>query len=196
MEVPTWLIGYNPAVTDNVLPYESPLLRRQSLLRRHFHTWLLPLVWILGSLGSCVYYGDEYFGFAMANLPVSVVLVYLVNLLRVPEGEWIFPAIVAVGLILWAAVGWLLDRMRAWRWMYLLIPIAFVLIAISGIGIPGNIPPIPYRPGREWEWDAVFVAYCWAVYSVVIVAMVYAAVGMIVRRTLGTRPQISQMDAD
>ena len=108
-----------------VLPYASGRARQRW---RHFHVWLLPIVWLPGAWGSLVHYGDEFFAFGMANLP-SVVVVY--PLMKVLEhlgstssiGQRTFPVVVAIGFVLWAAIGWILDRLRAWRWVYGVIPI-------------------------------------------------------------------------
>jgi hypothetical protein len=158
---------------------------------RRFHAWVLPLVWLPGALGSLTFYGDEFFAFEAASIP-SAVLVY--PLIKVCEyfgwtsfiGQRFFPVVVAAGLVLWMTVGWMLDRLRTWRWVYIAIPFAFLLVVKARVAVPGHIPPIVDYPGQEWEWDAVFVAYCWAVYAVALATLLAAAIirsiGWIIRR--------------
>lgn len=172
-------------VDPAILPYASPGARPR---RRHFHVWLLPLMWLPGGWGACVHYGDEYFGFAMAHAPSALLVVPLIKVLGrwIPEGERWFPVVVVAGVFLWAGVGWLLDRLRAWRAVWLLAPIVFVLVVKSRIAVPGHVPPIADYPGQEWQWDAVFVAYCWSIYALAAVTLAGAIVANVVRRVLST----------
>ena len=170
-----------------VLPYASTGTKRR--LRR-FHVWLLPLVWLPGALGSIVFYGDEFFAFEAASIPSAVLVYPLIKLCDYFQwtpfvGQRFFPFVIAVGFVLWAAVGWVLDRLRAWRWVYVVIPFAFVVIVKARVAVPGHVPPMVDYPGQEWEWDAVSVAYCWAVYAValatLIAAIIVRSVGRVVR---------------
>jgi hypothetical protein len=136
----------------------------------------------VGGWGSRVHHGDEFFGFGMVHFPSAIVFVPLSKLLDLPtlNSEWGFRIFVAVGFVLWAGFGWLLDRVRAWRWMYVLMPVVFVVIVLSRRAVPPSIPPIADYPGQEWEWPSVFVAYCWAVYAVALVFLLLAAVAIFI----------------
>jgi hypothetical protein len=175
--------------TTPVLPYA-----RGEAPRRCFHAWLLPLAWLPGGWGSRVYHGDEYFGFLMANLPGGLLVMPLFKVLSrwIPGGERWFPAVIGAGLLLCAAAGWLLDRLGAWRWVYLLLPVAFLGIVLSRVAVPGHVPPLADYPGQQWEPDAVCVAYCWAVYLVAAATLLGAAAARVgralVRRTRRAAP--------
>lgn len=164
---------------DVILSYAAAPPRRRrvlSLLTRHFHVWLLPLVLLPGAWESRAHYGDEYIAFAMSQLPSGIILWPLVKLFGQPDlpAHQLFLIVIAAGLVLWACAGWLLDRLRAWKSVYLIMPFAFVAIVTSRLAVPGHVPPIDDYPGQEWEWDAVFVAYCWAVYAVALATLVGA----------------------
>lgn len=169
-------------VEAHQLPYASSAVA-PSLIRRHFHVWLLPLIWLPGGWGATVYYGDEYFAFAMSHVPTGWPLFPFVEILqRHLPGERSFQLFVAVGFIHWVLIGWLLDRLRAWRRVYLLIPVVFLAIVTSRIAVPPHIPHLPYSPGQEWERDAMCVAACWAVFVVGIAVLVGSAAAALVRR--------------
>jgi hypothetical protein len=181
----------DPSAADNVppaqaavLPYAAnpPRLRRPFFLR-HFHVWLLPFIWLPAGWGSRIHYGDEYGGFVMANLAAIPVWLALTKVIQMPQLDpyWGFVIIIATSFALCAGAGWLLDRLRAWKWIYLLVPVAFVMIVKSHYAIPGSIPSIAYYPGQEWQWDAVFVAYSWSVWLVALVTLVGAALVWIIR---------------
>jgi hypothetical protein len=65
--------------------------------------------------------------------------------------------------------------------VYGVIPIAFLVIVKSRVAVPGHIPPMADYPGQEWEWDAVFVALCWAVYAVALATLAGATVALSLR---------------
>ena len=162
-----------------VIPYASTPPPR----RRHFHAWVLPLLWLPGAWSSRVNHGDEYFGFLMANLPTGLLIGPVIKALGrwVPAGAHWMPAIIAAGFFLWATIGWLLDRLRAWRLVYLAVPVAFLVFVWTRIAVTPHIPPIADYPGQEWEWDSATVAYCWAVYAVAAVTFIGALFGRLVR---------------
>ena len=58
-------------------------------------------------------------------------------------------------------VGWLLDRVRGWRWMYLLMPIAFLAIVLSRIAAMGSVQPGVYLPDDKSAeaYDALYAQY-------------------------------------
>ena len=169
-----------------VLSYASNPPRHAPLLLRHFHVWVLPLIWLPGSWGSRIYYGDEFVAFAIANLPTALVCAGIAKLVRLPEinGEGSFWMVVAAGFVIWCFVGWLLDRVRAWRWIYLLMPLAFFAIVKSRIAAMGSVQPTAgpaHPPGQEWEWPSVFVAYCWAVYLVAVAILIGSTIAALIR---------------
>jgi len=165
-----------------VLSYAArPPRHRRPWWQRHFHVWLLPLVWLPGAWGARVHHGDEFIGFAMAHFPCLVILWPLqkvvgpVDQLGLEIGQ-IFLIVIAAGFVLWTLVGWLLDRLRAWKSVYVIMPLVLLLFVARHWSIPGHVPPMDYYAGQEWEWDSVYVAYCWAVYAVAVVTLVGAAV--------------------
>ena len=166
-----------------VLSYaSSPPRIHPAFLLRHFHVWLLPILWLPGGCGSRIYHGDEYAGFAMANLPAVGVWLALMKVVTIQvDPDWAFILILATTFMVCAVIGWLLDRLRAWTWIYLLVPLAFVAIVRSRYAVPGFIPPLPYHPGQEWEWDAMCVAYCWGVYAIAAITLVGAALSWTTR---------------
>jgi hypothetical protein len=172
---------------SNPLPYAAPSLK-PPIWRRHFHVWLLPLVWLPGAWGATIYYGDEYFAFGMAHAPTGIALFpFIEQIQRYLPGERGFILFVAVGILHWLVVGWLLDRLRAWRWVYLLMPVVFAIIVNSRVAMPGHVPPLPYYPGQERELDALCVASCWAVYAVAMQVLIGAGVAALVRRVMRMR---------
>ena len=162
-------------VEPNPLSYAPPS-RNAPLWRRHFHVFLVPLAWLPGAWGSTVYHGDEFFGFAMANVASIVVLFPFFGLIErnLPIGRAMI-VVVAAGFVACLAAGWLLDRLRAWRWPWLFSPVVFVLIVRSRIAMPGHVPPLAYYPGQEWERDALCVAACWTVNAIAVVLIIGAA---------------------
>jgi hypothetical protein len=120
----------------------------------------------------------------MAHLPSAIIIMPLMKLTNYQPNlstESGFVIVVAIGFALWTFVGWLLDRLRGWRWMYLLMPIAFYFIARSRIAVPGHVPPIADYPGQNWEKDALYVAYCWAVYLVALIFLLAATLAALAR---------------
>ena len=168
-------------MAPDTLAYAPPS-RNRTLWRRHFHVWFVPVMWLPGAWGSTIYHGDEYFAFGMANAPSFLVLFPFMKLVQHHlSGERSFVVVVGAGFLMWLAVGWLLDLLRAWRWPWLLAPVVFVLIVRSRVAVPGHVPPLADYPGQEWERDAVCVAACWTVYAVAVALLVGALTGAMAR---------------
>src|SRR5215207_8911306 len=88
-------------------------------LRRHFHVFLLPLLLIPASIGSRIYYGDDYGSFVVAHFP-ALPLMALINS-KLPL-YYLFLTAMIVTVLLMILFGHLLDRIRLPRWTILLSP--------------------------------------------------------------------------
>jgi hypothetical protein len=171
-------VGTTPAVLD----YQDPSTRRR---RRWmwFHIIALPLVWLPGSLGSLKWYGDEYGATVGANLPALLILMPLSKLGFQPESLLWFVGAAASFVV---GMGFLMDRVRAPRWAYALVPPVFAWAVLSGHFVPGHVPPLPpaMTAARRWDMDTLCVAYCSAVYLVALAAIVLTALLRAARRLI------------
>ena len=84
-----------------------------------FYRILIPLLWLLVTWTSWKHPGDEYGLFAVGALPG----IWIVAFLKFSHLREVLPAILLVGGATMALAGWLMDRLRIWKlvWLSLLI---------------------------------------------------------------------------
>jgi hypothetical protein len=158
-----------------------------------FHVWMLPLIILPGAAGSMRWTGDEHGALVGANLP-AILLIWVL-----PE-RWLklflgahFLLLVSLTLIVLASIGLVMDRLRVWRWIYILIPPLFLAMVVSKSFVPGNVPPVPYTRGREWQPDSLCVAWSWCVYALaacVLAPVLLVRIAKSLRRLIARRGEI------
>lgn len=173
-----------PPPAAAVLEYRNPRLGRDAERprgRRVWHVWLLPLLWLPGAAASTVYYGDEYGGWALSNLPALGLLLPLGVERLLPNGAWGFAAIACVGLLIVSVTGFLMDRLRVRR----LMPYALCsfLAALGFIGVVAESG----RPWARGHWSEfalpLFCAIgCWAAYLSGALSILIAFIALLWRR--------------
>jgi MFS family permease len=118
-------------------------------------------LWLPAGIGSRYYYGDEYGGFVMTNLP-ALPLMYLLNS-RV-NIQSLFTIAIVFNFVLIIVLGHLMDRLRVPRWSWLLFILLASIAILSGACIPGNIPPITPPPGARFHPVSVCPAWAGTLY--------------------------------
>jgi hypothetical protein len=165
------------------MPASIPLTYAPPALppRRHFHIFLLPLLFIPASIGSRIYYGDEYGSFVVANLPALPIMALIQN--RLPL-HYLFLAAMIFNLLVMIFFGHILDRIRLPRWTIFLFPLLLLLAILSKYFIPGNIPPLRNPPPNlEWYPTSIFPAWAWTLYLSTLAAIVVTPIIRALRRS-------------
>lgn len=151
------------------LAYQTPGARTPH--RRWWYLWMLPLIWLPGAIASCVYVGDGYLTFLVANLPVVLIAKQFKSSWGMPLGAMSYAGIIAAGAVFMSLIGAALDALGTWRrGMLVLIPFAIVV----GIMAWHFIPPSMWNAGEGSEgWLMVFHAF-WSIglYAIVAGALV------------------------
>ena len=134
--------------------------RKDRAQPRFLHIFLLPLLWLPAGIGSRVYYGDEYIGFMMANVPAIPLMLVLkqMSFAKLSVVVIIFDSLLMLGL------GYLMDRVRVRLRAYLFLLVLAAIMILTGMCIPGNIPPITPPPGAQFYPQSLCPAWAAALY--------------------------------
>ena len=127
------------------MPPPIPLSYATSLQRRrHFHIFLLPLLWLPAGIGSRFYAHD--FGYLLVFLPAVPLFTLPPNYLGTTT---LLNMALAFTLLVVIGVGHFLDHTRAPRWIHLVFPPILLLAVVSPIFVANfrtglqSIPPPP-----------------------------------------------------
>jgi hypothetical protein len=186
-----WWVARRPMFTARYnahMPEPMPLEYAEPPRRawRVFYVLLLPLLWLPAGIGSRIHYGDEYGPFIVAQLPALPVVYFLEHRL---EMEALFLLAMAINFALMIVVGYLMDRVRVWRFASVLFPPVLLGLVLARWFVMDTIPPRqrPWPPGVEWEPVFLFPAWAWAVYGFGLLSLTIALLARIVRRVVGRR---------
>jgi len=130
---------------------------------RHFHIYLLPLIWLPAGIGSRFYAHD--FGYLLVFLPAVPLFTFPPNHLGMITR---LNVALAFTLLVVIGVGHLLDRARAPRWIHFIFPPILLLAIVSRIFVANfrtglqSIPPPPL-PG-PWHPSNLFPAWASTLY--------------------------------
>src|SRR4051812_22505041 len=109
---------------------------------RFFHIFILPLIWLPAGIGSRYYYGDEYGGFLITNLPALPLMLLLKH---TPFATFSLIAI-AFNSLLMVGFGFLMDRLGVRLRSYLIFLLLAAFFILTGICIPPNVPALKTLP--------------------------------------------------
>lgn len=99
---------------------------------RFFYTVLLPLAWVTISAIGFGYPGDEYGLWALSSIAGSWILAAAPSLHQGQSPREIVPWVLAAGFLTMLPVGYLLDRLRAPRVLFLVVWVSLATLAIVG----------------------------------------------------------------
>ena len=156
---------------------------------RHFHIFLLPLLWLPAAVGSRLY--AEEFRQMLVFFPAVPLIILLqdnVGSTTLLATTTILNIAVAFTLLIVIGAGHVLDHNRAPRWIHFaFVPILLVVMA-SRIFDPKfrtglqSIPPPPLPP--SWHPSNLFPTWAWTLYLFAIAAILLTA---LIRGSFGQR---------
>jgi len=127
--------------------------------RQRLYVWLLPALWCPGALVGYYHPGDEYGLWAVSTLAGTWALMAL-SAAGIGIGDIHNPllpgTVLAVGGLVLAGLGYVMDRRRVNRWMwgllYLGLAVALLMWAV------GSYPSIERALRKNGSWTAYIVA--------------------------------------
>ncbi len=136
--------------------------RKPSVKSRLFYLWLLPLLWSIFTVISFFYSGDEHALFAYGSLAGTwICFLYEFNTLE----QALIP-VLAIGAVILALIGFLLDWLRVKKrlWLFVFVLIA-VLLFLCQFSMYGSIERIRGKHG--YVLGLVIVACNWGIYGAI-----------------------------